>query len=245
MISADQPRIFEKSVIAKVSSSEDGNMRFGRGDDQKTLENRLRFLKEAGIDPDHTTLVQVTYNDVDDFARYAIVTDDHKALGMHEPKSELIADALVTTQPEHALFLPLADCVGVVLYDTKRQVLMVSHVGRHSAEIEGAHKSVDYIVKKFGANPGDIQAWLSPAVGKATYPLHKLHGASLHEAINEQLRAAGVKEQNIETSQVDTAHDDNYFSHSKFLAGERPLDGRFAIVAMMVAQGEPASSLYY
>jgi len=240
MIERDQPKIFGESVIAKVSSRDDGNMRFGRGDDQQTLENRLRFLKEAGIDPSHTTLVQVTY-DEDDFARYKIVDETHKALGMHKPVSDLVADALVTTEPGHALFLPLADCVGVVLYDTQRKILMVSHVGRHSAEIEGAKKSVIYLSDNFGTDPKTIQAWLSPAVGKATYPLHKLDGISLHEAINHQLTAAGIRPENIETSHVDTAHDENYFSHSRFLAGERPFDGRFAIAAMMSARSEAAS----
>lgn len=243
MIERDQPTIFGESVIAKVSSSEDGNMRFGRGDDEQTIQNRLSFLKEAGIDPNAATLVQVTYDNAEHFARYNVVTDDHKALGMHEPKSELVADALVTTKPDHALFLPLADCVGLILYDENNKILMVSHVGRHSAEIDGALKSVQYLVEQFDANPADIKAWLSPAVGKATYPLHKFDNNSLHEIINRQLHTAGVLPQNIETSHVDTAHDENYFSHSKFLAGERPFDGRFAIVAMMAVQGEPASSL--
>jgi copper oxidase (laccase) domain-containing protein len=241
VIERDQPAIFGENIIAKVSSSEDGNMRFSRGDDQQTLENRRQFFKAAGIDLDCATLVQVTYDDAEHFARYKIVTEDQKALGMHEPVSDLVADALVTTTPEHALFLPLADCAGVVLYDTEKQILMVSHVGRHSAEIEGARKSVQYLVEQFDTDPGNIQAWVGPAVGKATYPLHNLNGLSLHEVIHEQLRVAGVTEQNIETSKVDTAHDENYFSHSKFLTGERPFDGRFAIVAMMRAQGEPAS----
>jgi copper oxidase (laccase) domain-containing protein len=241
MINRDQPTIFKEAVIAKVSSLEDGNMRFGRGDDELTLRNRLQFLKHAGISPDHTTLVQVTYDTAEHFARYHIVTDNHKALGIYEPKSDLVADALATSEAEHALFLPLADCVGLVIYDERRHVLMVSHVGRHSAEIEGASKSIQYLQEHFKSDSGDIKVWLSPAVGKATYPLHSLQNKSLHEVITEQLKKSGVKNENIEVSDVDTAEDENYFSHSKFLAGQRPNDGRFAIVAMMTAQGEPAS----
>ncbi len=240
MIASDQPTVFGSGVIAAVSSKSDGNMSFGRGDADETFQNRLAFLHAVGINPEDTTLVQISYDGVEDFARYKVVTDDHKGEGIFAPKSNTIADALVTTEPGHALFLPIADCVGVVLYDRKQRILMVSHIGRHSAEIDGAFKSVAYLTEQFDADPVDVVAWLSPAVGKATYPLHKKDGKGLHEVICEQLTQAGVLTEHIEVSLVDTAEDIEYFSHSQFKAGTRESDGRFAIVAMMSTQGEPA-----
>lgn len=233
MIASDQPTIFGASVKAAVSSVSDGNMRFGRGDDEETFQNRLAFLHAAGIDPEHTTLVQVTYDNPEHFARYEVATDDVKGEGMFAPKSNTIADALVVTRPGHALFLPLADCAGLILYDETQGVLMVSHVGRHSAEIDGAKLSVEYLQKNHGVLPANLKVWVSPAVGKATYPLKAREGKSLHEVIGEQLLAAGVLQENTEFSAVDTAQDHEYFSHSQFLAGNRDMDGRFAIVAEM------------
>lgn len=240
MIANDQPTIFGNDVIAAVSSARDGNMRFGRGDDDETFQNRLAFLNAAGIEPENATLVQVVYDDAEHFARYHIATDDHKGEGIFAPKSAVVADALVVTQPGHALFLPLADCAGLILHDPIKQVLMVSHVGRHSAEIDGAKLSVDYLVQNFGTQPENLKVWVSPAVGKATYPLHARGDKSLHEVIREQLADAGVKDENTEFSPIDTADDHEYFSHSQFRLGNRPTDGRFAIVAEMTAQGEPA-----
>jgi copper oxidase (laccase) domain-containing protein len=240
MIGSDQPTIFGEDVIAVVSSKSDGNLRFNRGDDTQTLQNRLAFFQKVGIDPNDATLVQVSYADPNDFARYQIVVDDHKGEGILDAESDTIADALVTTAPGHALFLPLADCVGVILYDTDKHILMVSHVGRHSAEVNGAMKSVQYLKDNFATNPKDIKVWLSPAVGKATYPIHAKAGKGLHEVIREQLNEANVLATNIEASPVDTAQSDDYFSHSQFILGERDLDGRFAIVAQMREQGEPA-----
>lgn len=142
------------------------------------------------------------------------------------------ADALVTTNPGHALFLPIADCVGVVFYDAAKKVLMVSHIGRHSAEQYGAQKSVGYLQTHTNATPEDIKVWLSPAVGKASYPLKAFNGQSLHEVIEDQLIKAGIKKENIEKSPVDTANNEHYFSHSQYLQGnDEP--GRFAVVAMM------------
>ena len=190
----DQPTIFGKTIIAAISSASDGNMSFGRGDAEETFQNRLAFLHAVRIRPDDTTLVQVTFDNAEHFARYSQVDDDQKGEGIFAPKSGTIADALVVTRPGHALFLPLADCAGVILYDEKQHVLMVSHVGRHSAEIDGAKTSVEYLVKQCNANPKDIKAWVSPAVGKATYPIHAKGGKSLHEIIHGQLLAAGVPE---------------------------------------------------
>lgn len=232
MIAKDQPTIFGNDVIAAVSSVQDGNLKFGvYEDDTRVIENRRAFLEKAGIDIAHTTLVALTYA-TDTFAKYRLVDDNDKSDGMTKT-TQKYADALLTNHSNHALFLPIADCVGVILFDPKHKLLMVSHVGRHSAEIQGALKSVQFM-EKHGAKAEDVKVWLSPAVGKASYPLHRLGGKSLHEIIKEQLVRTGVKADHIETSGVDTAVDENYFSHSQFLKGNEPFAGRFAIVAMML-----------
>lgn len=239
MIQKDQPTIFGPVLIAGVSSIDDGNMKFGVGDESNVTENRRHFLNEFGIDPSHTTRVTITY-DTDDFAKYRIVTHHDKAVGMYDNDVVDYADALVVDRPNHALFLPIADCVGVILYDPSKQVLMVSHLGRHSVEVDGATKSVQYLVDHYGCDPAEVLVWLSPAVGGVTYPLKKFDGRSLHHVIKMQLAAVGISDSHIEASTVDTAHDANYFSHSEFLKDASNPAGRFAVVAMMVAQGEPA-----
>lgn len=240
MIAADQPTIFS-GVIAGVSSREDGNMSLLQGDADEALKNRKAFLAALSIPIEHTTLLQVTYQDVDNFARYKILTDDYKTEGMLEAKSATATDALVVTKPGHALFLPLADCAGIVLHDPVKDVLMLSHVGRHSAEIDGARLSVEFLQNELGVDPATLKVWVSPAVGKATYPLHFRNGQGLHETICRQLQEAGVLDENIECDMIDTASSKNYFSHSQFLAGSQGNDGRFAVVAMMIEQGEPAA----
>lgn len=238
MIVADQPTIFGDKVIAVLSSKEDGNLKFGLGDDKVTLRNRKIFLDRAGIDINHTSLVGITY-DTDDFAKYRIATLDDKGVGMLKGDMEKHVDAMVVRDTGHALFLPIADCAGAILYDPKHSTLMMSHIGRHSVEQDGARRSVEYLQEASGSDPDDILVWISPSVGKATYPLIAYNGKSLQEVILEQLQAAGVTSDHIEASAIDTAHDENYYSHSQFLRGnDEP--GRFAIVAQMREQGESA-----
>jgi copper oxidase (laccase) domain-containing protein len=208
-------------------------MKFGYDDDETVRENRQAFLAQLDIDPTQTTLVRISYADTTDFARYQIVDDSHLGEGMLEPVSSIYADALVVTRPDHALFLPVADCLGAVIYDPTDRILMVSHLGRHSLEVEGAIKSVQFLVNEFGSDAKDLQIWLSPGVGSDSYPLQAFGDRSLVEVACEQLLTAGVREANIEISDIDTAESDNYFSHSEYLAGTQMGDERFAIVAMM------------
>lgn len=235
MIQHDQPTIFGDRIIAKVSSTEDGPMNFKGNDEDEVRNNRVQFLDAAdGIDPLMATLVQVTYEDTTDFTRYKVAGDDDAGEGMLEPVSNIVADALVATRPDQALFLPLADCVGAIIFDMGQEVLMVSHLGRHSAQQNGGQKSIEYMTREFDSHPSDLLVWLSPAAGKSSYPLRTLNGKGLHEAVVEQMVRAGVDIENIEVSHVDTTDNPDYFSHSEFLKGDQPEDGRFAIVAMMV-----------
>lgn len=234
MINHDQPTIFGDRIIAAVSSVHNGAMNFRNNDPEIITQNRQLFFDEVGIDPLQATLLQVTYEDTTDFTRYKIIEDDQAGEGALEPYSDIEADALVVTRPEQAIFLPLADCIGAIIYDSVNRILMVSHLGRHSTEQEGGRKSITYLVQEFDSNPADLLIWLSPAVGKENYPLHALEGKGLHEAVVEQMIAAGVDEDNIEVSPIDTAESDDYYSHSEFKSGNQDQDGRFAIVAMMV-----------
>jgi len=146
-------------------------------------------------------------------------------------ESTMAADALVVNKINHALFLPLADCIGAVLYVQSKNILMLSHLGRHSLEQFGGSESVNFLIKNFNVEPGDITIWLSPSAGKENYPLTALNDRSLQEVAIEQFISAGVPIDNITKSNIDTTTNNKYYSHSQYLKGKRGSDGRFAIIA--------------
>lgn len=232
MIERDQPTIFGDALTAVLSSADDNDMGFGRLENSEVGLNRAVFLQDNDIEPTQTTLLRVTY-DTTDFCRYMVLDDEHQGEGIHEPTSNVQADAVVVTRPDHAILLPLADCIGAVIYDPKNQIMMVSHLGRHSIEQGGATKSLSYLVEHFDSNPADLFIWLSPAAGGENYPLHAFAGRGMHQVVTGEFLKFGVPFDHIEVSEIDTTESDNYFSHSEFKAGYRDFDGRFAIVAMM------------
>jgi len=201
------------------------------GDQEAARKNRVAFLQNNHIHPDDTTLHTLSYGG-DNYCRYQTLDDNSKGDGILRG-STIDADAVVVTNPNHAVLLPLGDCIGAVIHDLSKNILMVSHLGRHNLVQHGGAQCIQYLVDNFDVNPNDLTFWLSPAAGKENYPLHAFDNRSLHDAATEQLLAAGVSPDNITASPIDSSTDLNYFSHSQFLKGNRDNDGRFAVVAML------------
>lgn len=214
-----------------LSTTADGSMRSSLTPEPNIPDDTTRdFLQRHTINPDSTVLVHLSY-DTDDFCRYHEVTRDEVGAGFVQPQHN-IADGLVTQLSNIGLFLPIADCIGAVLYHPPTRTLMLSHLGRHNLEQQGGTKSVEYLVR-FGAVPSELLIYLSPAAGKKHYPLYTFDNHSLHDVVTEQLLAAGVPRSNITIDARDTVTDPDFFSHSAALRGDKP-PGRHAIVCRII-----------
>jgi len=219
-------------LIVAISTVRDGNMHL-KSDlaDAEVIASRTKFLAKNDIDIHATTRIGTVYEG-DDYCRYHKAPESQKGDGMFDG-TVITSDALVTTDVNHALFLPIADCIGAVIFDQKKHILMLSHLGRHALEQNGGYKSVRYLIEDFGCKQADLMVYLSPSPGVESYPLYNFDNRSLKDVAIEQLRSAGVFQKNITDNSADTSRDPNYFSHSKFLKDDQPTDGRFAIVAIM------------
>lgn len=214
-----------------TSTTADGTMKTIDGDRETARRNRVTYLEKIGVDPSATTLHTLSY-DTDDFCRYQLLTAADKSDGITRDAT-IDADAVVVDKPGHAVLLPLADCVGAVIHDPTKNVLMVSHLGRHNLEQSGGTNCINFLIEKFGVDPSDLTVWLSPAAGSQNYPLYAFDNRSMHDVATEQLTTAGIDSENITISPIDVTTDRSYFSHSQFLKGNRESDGRFCIVAVI------------
>lgn len=204
--------VFGGKVRIAVSDKTDGNMRvFDEAERDEVLQNQEKFGAALGVDKLMT--VRCSY-DREDFARY--VTDENA------PES----DGIVVARDDVGLILPLADCLGVVLYDARSGRMMLAHAGRHNLEQDGLVKAVQYL----GGNPTDVRVFFSPVAGKENYKIEKLNEMGIAESALEQLVRAGVLAENIEEIGIDTTTDELYYSHSQ---GDKTK--RFAIGAVLLA----------
>jgi copper oxidase (laccase) domain-containing protein len=111
----------------------------------------------------------------------------------------------------------------------------------------------EYLQDKYQSKATDLLVYCGPAIKAESYIfkdepkqasdpawqsyLHKTDGGTgidLLGFIVARLQAAGVPVQNIETSPVDTATSDNYFSHYRATRNHnKDDDGRFATICML------------
>ena len=244
MIVADQPTCFPSDLLVAVSSKDDGTMlnRIRGRHVAEVLENRRRFCDHIGVKYDDVVYHVISYDQGQTFDNIAEVTETDTTRHNNEG---IFADALYTEAAGIGLFLPVADCIATVIYDPKRRVLMLAHLGRHSTVAQLMSHAVRYFVER-GSQAKDLQIWMSPSITQKNYRMDYFNHANdtnWHnfcrqtadgiyldmQGFNRSLAIqAGVPAENIFISPIDTEDNPNYFSHS---SGD--IGGRFVVVACM------------
>ena len=221
--------LFNNKVALTISTLEDGNMRaFSDAEFETVLENQSKLSVALRTTTDKTARVLTTYIDRKSFTEYYEISNE--TLSQHvveKPESDLInADGLVAKSKDFALLLPLADCLGVVVYDKAQNILGLLHSGRQNLEEDGAYKFVEFLKENYACDPKNLEIYFTPHA--QNFEIFALNNVRLAEAAEEQLVRAGVKAENIERSNIDTVTNPEFPSNS---AGDKTT--RFAVAAKM------------
>ena len=83
-------------------------------------------------------------------------------------KKKFKADAIITNQPKLPIAVLTADCVPVLLYDNKKNMIAVIHAGWKGA-FKGIINNVINLMQKKGCNKKNIFAAIGPCIGKNSY----------------------------------------------------------------------------
>lgn len=127
------------------------NLGFNTNEDPHIIEsNRAALLNDLDINPDNLALVKQVHSN-------RVIVVDHG--GYHES-----ADAMVTKEPGLALAIQVADCSAVLLADSTNRVIAAAHAGWRGA-VSGIIKKTIEEMEKLGAEPGKINAYVSPCIG--------------------------------------------------------------------------------
>ncbi len=220
------------------------------GDDHEAvLENRRRLAAALGVG-------RLTVPDQQHGDRVAAVGAALAGRG-HDGVADSVAafpaiDALITNRPGTALTIMVADCAPVVLFDPARGAIGVAHCGRGGTVLGVLRKTVEAMTAAFGSAPGDLLAGIGPAIGPASYEIGDAQAADVTAAFGPdaglltptrpghctldvvgglriQLRAAGVKDDNVHDMATDTKTSTGTFFSDR---AARPC-GRFMIAAVL------------
>ena len=133
------------------------NMGFTEWDErERVTANRQKFLAALGVRDMPLITVRQFHSDVIHLAA-APTTEAPKA------------DALIIATPGHLLGVQTADCVPILLADTKRRAVAAIHAGWRGTLARIAVKTLGRMRMEFGTRAGDVVAALGPAIGSGCY----------------------------------------------------------------------------
>jgi hypothetical protein len=85
------------------------------------------------------------------------------------PAEPLSGDGLITATPGLVLAIQTADCLPVILVDTKRRAVGVFHAGWRGTVKRIVEKGVGEMYRHFGTRPRDLEAAIGPGVHNCCY----------------------------------------------------------------------------
>lgn len=134
------------------------NLGFTKDDARPSVErNREAFLSALGLQPPAWNLV--TQRQVhSDLIHYVT------AAGLHPT-----GDGLITDVPGLLLGVQTADCLPLLLVDTKRRAVGAFHAGWRGTLKRIVEKGVGEMRRQFGSDPGDLRAALGPGIHSCCY----------------------------------------------------------------------------
>lgn len=78
-------------------------------------------------------------------------------------------DGLITNLKGVALCTQIADCQGILFYDTKNKVIGNIHSGWKGTLTRISTNAVNMMIKNFDSNPEDIKIYISPSIHKCHF----------------------------------------------------------------------------
>jgi len=227
------------NLVHAFSTKKEGNMSFSWGPEKIVLENRKRFLSQLNIELDLCIFLDLEHKN-------KIVTADQSFI---KEKAMVVADGAITKEKNLYLFMSIADCLPLILFDPVEKIIGLAHAGWKSTEEKIAPKIVQKMIRESNCNLLNIYVGIGPAIHKKSFkfknPIQEkllgwepfLKNLSNGETIidligynKKQLEDAGIFSQNIYISDIDTAKNPNFFSHYRDSRENPKNEGRFACV---------------
>jgi YfiH family protein len=169
--------------VSSVYGEGELNLGWTADDDPAAVaENRRRFLASLAPDePFDLVTVRQTHS-----ATTCVLEADHGPLATPEGKAVLQGDGLMTDVPELMLGIQTADCVPVLLADTRTHAVAAFHAGWRGTVQRIVEQGVAQMMGRYGSRPEDLIAAIGPCIGACCYAI----GGDLSQQFDSQFSYA-------------------------------------------------------
>lgn len=126
---------------------------------ERVLENRAKFYRAVRADKLQPVALRQIHSDI------AHRVDAALARSQNAPQG----DALFTREPGFLLSVQTADCIPILLADTRQRAVAAVHAGWRGTLRRIASKTLGRMQMEFGTRPADVIAALGPGIGRCCY----------------------------------------------------------------------------
>lgn len=146
----------------------DLNLGLTKDDSRAAVEkNRITFLKKIGAVKRSRSKVTR-----DSFWPLITLRQIHSDL-IHcvdsVPKEQLVGDGLITSAPGLLLAIQTADCLPIIMVDSRRRAVGAFHAGWRGTVKRIVEKGVGEMLRCFGSRPRDLKAAIGPGIQGCCY----------------------------------------------------------------------------
>ena len=143
----------------------DLNLGFTKDDSRAAVErNRKAFLKKLGA--------VTRFRKGQSFWPLIILRQIHSDIIRHiesTPAEPLVGDGMITATHGLLLGIQTADCLPVIVVDSKRHAVGVFHAGWRGTMKRIVEKGVGEMIRCFGSRPRDLKAAIGPGIQGCCY----------------------------------------------------------------------------
>ncbi len=153
-------------------------------------------------------------------------------------------DGIVTKKRKIPLMTMAADCAPILLYDRKRFVIAALHSGRVGTYKNIARECIKKMQDEFDCDTNEIMVEVGPSIGACCYEIGEnlaldydkkylqtrkdRYFLDLKMMLKDEFLGCGIKEDNLNISQICTCCDKDYFSYRR-----DGVTGRFCGIIML------------
>jgi YfiH family protein len=133
---------------------------------ERVLENRGKFVRGIGAAKMRVVALRQIHSDI-----VYVETSVNEPYGETVARSESApqGDALITRERGVLLVVQTADCIPILLADTKHRAIAAIHSGWRGTVRRIAEKTLGRMHMEFGTRPEDVVAALGPGIGQSCY----------------------------------------------------------------------------
>ena len=210
------------------------NLGFNRGDlYENVIRNHEIFANVIGVNPKNIVTGNQTHT-----TNVKVVTKDDCGKGIYRDRNYTDIDGLITNEKGIVLATYYADCVPLLIVDTKNKAIGLSHSGWRGTVGKIGKVTIEKMGELYGTKPEDIVACIGPSICQKCYEISEEVAVQFKEAFPDNIKEilidkgngkyqldlwecnrinfkeAGVLPENIKVTDICTCHNtDVLFSH--------------------------------